>query len=51
LVDLLDARAALEVDAKVSQGMTGDWLMVVPEGALKIVLREKRPIIGLFALL
>ena len=50
-LDLLDARAALEVDAKVDQGMPGDWQSVVPEGALEIVFREKRPVIGLFALL
>ena len=50
-LDLLDALVALEVHAKVSQGMPGDWQSVVPEGALEIVLREKRPVIGLFALL
>ena len=50
-VDLLDAFVALEVDAKISQGMPGDRQSVVPEAALEIVLREKRPVIGLFALL
>ena len=50
-LDFLDARASLEVDAKVGQGMPGDWQPVVPERALKIVLREKRPVIRLFALL
>ena len=50
-LDVLDGRAALEVDAKVGQGMPGDWQSVVREGALEIVLREKRPVIGLFALL
>ena len=50
-LDFLDTRATLEVNAKVGQGVPGDWQPVVPERALKIVLREKRPVIGLFALL
>jgi hypothetical protein len=48
---LSDALITLEVDAKVDQGMPGDRQSVVPEGALEIVLREKRPVIRLFALL
>lgn len=39
-LDLLNALAALKVDAKVSQGMLGDRQSVVPEAALEIVLRE-----------
>ena len=50
-LDLLDARVAFEIDAKVNKRMPGDGQSVVPEGALEIVLREKRPVIGLFALL
>src|ERR1700729_3508600 len=49
--DLSDALITLEVDAKVGQGMPGDWQSVVPEGALEIVLCEKRPVIRLFELL
>jgi hypothetical protein len=39
-LDLLDALVAVEVDAKVSQGMPGDWQAVVPKGALEVVLRR-----------
>ena len=31
--------------------MPGDWQPVIAEGALEIILREKRPVIGLLALL
>src|SRR3984885_2377647 len=50
-LDLLHALVALEVEAKVSQAVPCDWQSVVPKRALEIVLREKRPVIGLFALL
>ena len=49
-LDLLDARVAFEIDAKVDQEMPGDGQSVIPESALEIVLREKRPVIGLLAL-
>ena len=50
-LDFLDARVAFEIDAKVNKGLPGNGQSVIPESALEIVLREKRPVIGLFALL
>ena len=46
-LDLLDARVAFEIDAKVNKRMPGDGQSVIPESALEIVLREKSPVIGL----
>ena len=48
---MFDPRLAFEVDAKIGQGMPCDVQAIVTEGALEIVLREKRPVIGLLALL
>ncbi len=46
-LDLLDARVAFEIDAKVKKRMPGDGQSVIPESTLEIVLREKSPIIRL----
>ena len=49
-VDLLNARAAMKVDADVGERMPGDREPVVAAGSLEVVLGEKRPVVGLVGL-